>query len=45
MSIFYFIVQYPHYLIAESMNVNILFHCPISTLSDSGVNECQYFIV
>jgi hypothetical protein len=40
MSISYFKVQYLHYLIAESMNVNILFYSPISTLSDSRVNEC-----
>ena len=45
MSISYFKVQYLHYLIAESMNVNILFHSPISTLSDSRVNECQCFIL
>jgi hypothetical protein len=45
MSISYFKVQYLHYLIAESMNVNILFYSPISTLSDSGVNECQCFIL
>ena len=45
MSILYSIVQYPHYLIAESMNVNIIFYSPISTLSDSRVNECQYLIL
>jgi hypothetical protein len=30
MSILYFIVQYPHCLIAGSMNVNIIFYSPIS---------------
>jgi hypothetical protein len=45
MSISYFKVQYLHYLIAESMNVNILFYSPISALSDSRVNECQYLIL
>ena len=34
-----------HCLIAGSMNVNILFYRPISALSDSRVNECQYFIL
>jgi hypothetical protein len=45
MSILYFIVQYPHCLIAGSMNINILFYSPISTLSDSRVNECQNLIL
>ena len=45
MSISYFKVQYLHCLIAGSMNVNILFYSPISTLSDSRVNECQYLIL
>ena len=33
MSISYFKVQYLHYLIAGSMNANILFYSPLSTLS------------
>ena len=45
MSISYFIVQYIHYLIAGSMNVNIIFYSPISTFFDSTVNEYQYYIV
>ena len=45
MSILYFIVQYLHYLIAGSMNVNILFYSTVYTLSDSRVNECQYLIL
>jgi uncharacterized membrane protein len=36
MSISYFKVQYLHYLIAVSMNVNILFYSPLSTLSIAG---------
>ena len=37
MSISYFKVQYLHYLIAGSMNVNILFYSPLSTLSIAGL--------
>ena len=37
MSILYFIVQYPHFPIAGSMNINILFYSPISTLSIAGL--------
>ena len=45
MSMFYFVVESPHCLIAGSMNVNILFYSPISAFSDSRVNECQCFIL
>ena len=37
MSISYFIVQYLHCLIAGSMNVNIIFYSPLSTLSIAGL--------
>ena len=37
MSISYFKVQYLHYLIAGSMNINIMFYSPTSTLSIPGL--------
>ena len=45
MSILYFIVQYPHFLIAGSMNINIILYIALSTLPHTRVNECQYYIL